>query len=388
MAEHDAQRAPKKGRVNVPAAVDRIVWARAAGRCQYRNCNSNLIGHLVSGSRKVVRGFVAHVIAASAGGPRGHEVLSAELAKDPDNVMLLCHGCHRTVDVDHPEEHPAELLYKMKREHEGWVQRVLDLGAGSQSHILRFTNRIEANETAIPVDECIRSIMAIGRTPATASPIDLKLGIPGTTDSEDLFWAAEPEDLRRFCETRLMGRFAEGTIRHLSVFGFAPMPLLILLGRLIPDVLEVDVFTRHREPHPTWTWKTEGCGFNPTVSEGEAGPSRVALKVEITDRIADHRITDAVGETDLSIWSITCREPGYDVLRTREDLSAFRATARLAFNRIKEVHGEDASVMVFPAAPTACCIELGRVWQPKAHRPMAIYDQVQGRGFLERLVIK
>lgn len=349
-------------------------------------------GRLISrGNNRPVtvnRGFVAHVIAASVGGPRGHEVLSERLANDPDNVMLLCHGCHRTVDVVHPDEHPAELLYQMKREHEAWVRRVLDLGTGSQSHVLRFTNRIEANETAIPFDECIRSIMAIGKTPATAVPIDLKLGIPGTTDSEELFWAAEPEDLRRFWETRLMGRFADGTIRHLSIFGFAPMPLLMLLGRLIPDVLEVDVFTRHREPHPTWTWKTEGCGFDPTVIEGEAGPSRVALKVEITDRIADSRITDAVGDKDLSIWSITCRKPGYDVVQTREDLSAFRSKVRQAFNRIKEVHGEDATVMVFPAAPTACCIELGRVWQPKAHRPMDIHDQVQGKGFVRRLRIE
>lgn len=54
-----------------------IVWARAAGRCQFENCNTLLIGHLVAGNRTRNKGYHAHVIADSADGPRGDVVLSA-----------------------------------------------------------------------------------------------------------------------------------------------------------------------------------------------------------------------------------------------------------------------------------------------------------------------
>lgn len=85
---------------------------------------------------------------------------------------------------------------------------------------------------------------------------------------------------------------------------------------------------------------------------------------------------------------MTCAEPGYDVVRTREDLEELGKVVRKTFNRIKEVHGEKAEVFVFPAAPAACCIEFGRVWQPKAHRPMEIYDQVKDLWFVHRLRIE
>ena len=379
---------PKRNRAGeVPPGIQRIVWARSAGRCQFENCNEDLIGHLVAGNRSSNRGFVAHIIGASVNGPRGDEVLSSALAKDPANVMLLCHGCHRIIDVERRDDYPAERLYQMKEAHEAWISRAVGLGMQSQSHVLRFTNRIESNETSIPMDECVRSLMAIGKTPATFRPIDLKVGLPGSNDSEDMYWAAEPSDLRRFFDERLKGRFVDGSIRHLSVFGFAPMPLLMLLGRLLPDLHDIEVFSRHREPSPTWVWKLEGTGFAPLVMEGPSEPKRVALKLEITDRIADSRITDVIGTHDLSIWSVTCSNPRHDAISTRQDMSEFRKTVLRAFNRLKEVHGEDVEVMVFPAAPAACCVEFGRVWQPKAHRPMEIFDSVQDQGFRSRLRI-
>jgi len=68
-------------------------------------------------------------------------------------------------------------------------------------------------------------------------------------------------------------------------------------------------------------------------------------------------------------------------------MSRFRQVVLMALNRVKEVHGEEAEVSVFPAAPAACCIEFGRCWQAKAPRPMDIFDQIQGAGFVRRLRI-
>lgn len=379
----------KKGRHgDVSGKALNLVWARSAGRCQFENCNEDLTRHLVAASRSANKGYVAHIIGSSAQGPRGDAVRSEAHAKNPDNVMLLCDGCHREIDREHPEAYSEERLRGMKQRHEAWIARAVGLRPDSQSHVLRFTNLIGSNETAIPLDDCFAAMLGIGKTPASAEAIDLKLGIPGHQDTDDLYWAVEPGDLQTFFNRRFEGFFNSGKIRHLSVFGFGPMPLLMKLGQLLPDLLEIDVFARHREPTPSWTWREGSSLFDPFMVEGPSNTKRVAIKLAITDRIADKRVYDAAGSEDLSIWEITCAAPGYDVLKVREDLSKFRAVVRTGFNRIKEVHGEDAEVLVFPAAPAACCIEFARVWQPKAHRPMAIYDQVKDAGFVHRLRIE
>lgn len=386
MTSYDGNK--QKGRHgSVSGKALNLVWARSAGRCQFEGCNEDLTTHLVAANRSANKGYVAHIIGSSSGGPRGDSKRSEELAKNPDNVMLLCDGCHREIDREHPEKYPENRLREMKRNHEDWVARGVSLGLSSQSHILRFTNRIETNETAIPLDECIHAMRGIGKTSASFDAIDLKLGLTGHNEIDNVYWAAEPGDLENFFYKRLEGFFNSGKFRHLSVFGFGPMPLLIKLGRLLPDLHDIEVFSRHREPSPTWTWKSEPAGLRPHTIEGRVETKRVAIKLCITDKISDARIHAVLGEEDLSIWEITCAEPGYDVLRTREDLVEFRKVVRTTFNRIKEVHGETVEVFVFPAAPAACCIDFGRVWQPKAHRPMEIYDQAKDLGFVHRLRI-
>jgi len=47
---------------------------------------------------------------------------------------------------------------------------------------------------------------------------------------------------------------------------------------------------------------------------------------------------------------------------------------------IKKVHGQNAMLHVFPAAPAAIAVELGRIRMPKADLTWRVYDQVKERG--------
>lgn len=38
-------------------------------------------------------------------------------------------------------------------------------------------------------------------------------------------------------------------------------------------------------------------------------------------------------------------------------------------------HGQENEINVFPAAPVAINVEIGRVWMPKADLPLIVYDQ-------------
>ena len=42
---------------------------------------------------------------------------------------------------------------------------------------------------------------------------------------------------------------------------------------------------------------------------------------------------------------------------------------------IKEKHGQKTPLLIFPAMPVSCSIELGRIRMPKADMPWQIFDQ-------------
>ncbi|MCP4316437.1 MAG: SAVED domain-containing protein [Hyphomicrobiales bacterium] len=162
--------------------------------------------------------------------------------------MLLCDPCHREIDKENPEKYSADDLRAMKREHEEWAQVVLSAGRNSRSHVLQFSATIGTNTTAIPIDECTRAMMPT-KTPASATPIEIKVRGAHLADGDPDYWTLEVRNLRRQMEVHQIKHPIEiGEIRHLSVFGLSPMPLLVEFGRLLSDISAVSVFQLHREP--------------------------------------------------------------------------------------------------------------------------------------------
>lgn len=363
-----------------------VVWARAAGRCQFENCNTLLIGHLVAGNRTRNKGYHAHVIADSPDGPRGDVFLSAERSNDPDNVMLLCDPCHREIDGrDTRHKYPPERLYAMKRDKERWIEDVLSAGPDGRSHMLQFSAPIGDNETAVPFDDCVTA-MVPRRTPASDRPLEIKIRGMRYKDTDPGYWSNELRRLREGFASDVLGRFEGGDIRHLSVFALAPIPLLIELGRLLSDISDVDVYERHRFPAQQWRWPEEGDEISFERIRGPAGPKAVALRLAVTSEIDDRRIKGVLGE-DVSIWEIASSGHGQGIVRHRADLARWRAVVGRTLDEIKNAHGMDATVSVFPAIPVSCAVEFGRAWQPKAHPVVRVFDQVRGAGFVDRLTL-
>lgn len=66
-------------------------------------------------------GEVAHIYAASDGGPRANSSLSSEDRRNAENLILLCSNCHKKIDKN-VKQYPAEKLFRIKEEHE-WPYR-------------------------------------------------------------------------------------------------------------------------------------------------------------------------------------------------------------------------------------------------------------------------
>ena len=376
----------KNGTRNLSDTTRRIVWAKSAGRCQFQNCNEPLIGHLVSGNLGANKGYVAHIIADSANGPRGDETLSPLLANDHTNVMLLCDPCHREVDRENPDAYPPERLRQMKRVHEAWVDMVLSAGPDRRSHILQFSAPIGPNETAVAFDDCVAAILP-QRTPAEARPIEIKVKGMHYKDSDPTYWQVQPDVLRADFAGKVLGRFEADDIRHLSVFGLAPIPLLMELGRLLSDISVADVYELQREP-VQWSWPEDRQEVHFALHRGAPVGKKVALKLSITNEVSDDAAVRALGP-DVSIWEISSDIQRAGIIRHKDDLRRFREIARRTFDEIQNQHGRDVDLSVFPAMPLSCAIEFGRVWQPKAQPSFDVYDRNKDKGdmFVRRLRI-
>ncbi|TAV98447.1 SAVED domain-containing protein [Rhizobium ruizarguesonis] len=372
-ASADAAR-PK--RPAIPPNVRAIVWARSAGRCAF--CNKLLIGDLLSGKSDLNAAYIAHIVADAPKGARGNKVLSARLSKDPANLMLLCDVHHRVIDGhDTRGEYPADLLRRLKEEHESRIETVTSIRRDASCHVIRYGAGIGRNESPVNVD-AVKSALLPEFYPAHGGMIDLDIPDLGIPDHDPSYWPVHQKSLRDKYFERVKGRLERGEINRLAVFGLAPMPLLIELGRLISDISEAHVRQLLREPKG-WQWDKADPSLKLEVALAPKVRGKVALKLGVSAAIGDERVFEALGD-DVSIWSLSAVAAHNDIMRTPEDLRIWRQEVRRVLEAIKVHHSGADFLHVFPAIPVSAAVELGRVWMPKAHLPMRIYDHNRALG--------
>lgn len=359
-----------------------LVWGRAAGRCQFTNCGKRLDHDLVSGELGKNFAYLAHNVASSPGGVRGDPELSHELADDPDNIVLICDVHHRVIDDQkNSGTYDVAAVRAMKLASERRIDRLLSNPVAPAAHVVRMSATVGDNETAIPWRDCVDAVVPTF-TLADDRPIDIKLRGMDHKDSDPNYYEVEIGNLRRRFDRDIRGRFEAGEMERLAVFGIAPMPVLMELGRLLSDLRTVNVYARNREPIPTWSWPNDGPPLRFQTVRGGPGPRTVALKLCISADIADERILRAIPGYDVSIWTIRSDRFGTSTLRNESDLAGFRTKVGTVLDEIRRQHGSDVELSIFPAIPAACAVEFGRTWQPKAHPAFSIYDELRERGFV------
>ncbi len=359
---------------SIPDRVKILLWGKAAGRCQYAGCNQRLGRDGITDS-EFNFAYVAHIIADSPDGPRGHPKLSALLKAEISNLMLLCDVHHRLVDKADVAGHPPDVLQKMKADHEDRIDLVTDIHPERQTTLVLYGANIGENASPLTVAAAKGAVLPY-RYPCRL-PITLGLTGSEARDREAAFWVSEAENLRRQFEKLIRPRLNDGSLSPVSLFAIAPQPLLMLFGSLLTDIPETDVFQLHREPR-TWKWldAQPSVEFKLTPPTGDAtGPAALVLSLSAT--VAKERVTRTLGPS-ARVWELTIDTPSNDFLKSREHLSAFRGAMRGAYNQIKATVGEGAPLHVFPAAPVAAAVEVGRVRQPKADLPLVVYDSHEG----------
>lgn len=353
----------------IPPKVQHRLWACSAGRCQY--CNKPLWEDLFT-KTQYSTAYIAHIIAEKSNGPRGDPILSDRLKHEFSNLMLLCDEHHRLIDKEDIEGHPVERLQEMKRSHEERVQIQTSLGVDHQSHILHYGAKIGRLASSITWEQS-KDAMFPRKYPAESHAIELNLKNSPFEDSETSYWSLERVNLYRQFEAKVQHHLGN-TIKHISVFAKAPIPLLIDLGRLVSDVNGVDVYQHQKEPEDNWKWVDHDIPIDYKIIPPSSESMIAALNLSLSANIDNSRITSTLGE-NVSIWTLTINKPYNDFLKSRSQLQAFREIFRTLLNQIKLRHGQNQTLHLFPAIPVAIAIEIGKSWMPKADLPLQIYDQ-------------
>ncbi len=347
-----------------------MLWAISGGRCQYRGCNQILHTDILT-KRNFNQSYIAHIVADSPGGPRGCPTRSVQLADDITNLMLLCDTHHRLIDRDNVSGNPEGLLLEMKAEHENRIANACAIAPDKQSHIVTLNMNIGVHTPNLQYS-IISQCLAPDYYPAEAKNIDLGIINSLNKDSDPNFWEDELRNLNQKFDRFLFPLLNRGEIKHISLFPFGPMPILIKLGTMLNDIYSVDIRQKRRNPD-TWHFDDD----IDTVYNFEVAPevkTNVALKIELSATITNDRITRVLGD-NTSIYSIKIDNPDNDFVKSRKQIVDFGEKMKEAFREIEKIHGQNTVLNIFPAMPISLAVQLGRVWMPKADLSMTIYDQ-------------
>lgn len=202
-------------RPTLPANARALIWARVAGHCQFKGCNEPLFGDLVSGKPDINRAYIAHIVADSPDGPRGHPTKSAELSTAPSNLMLLCDTHHRLIDGPATwRDFSVHHLQAMKDVHEERIRIVSAIAEDRASHVIRFAAQIGRNETPL-AKEHISVAMLPERYPAADGWIDLDVPDLSIPDHQPSYWQTHQAILKQKFGEKVVGRRERGEIKRL-----------------------------------------------------------------------------------------------------------------------------------------------------------------------------
>lgn len=393
---------------------ERLLWGRAGGRCQ--RCNIDVSRDPV-GWRSYNLAENAHIVASSEGGVRGEDTTSAALAEKLENHLLLCRPCHKIIDDKHRGNQlfPTNALMKLKHDQEALVQRLMDLAKKPQSVAIYISAAVgESRLQPLLIDDINMAIVNAGMVPALRHPIHidlLSLLEVDTLDSDPEFWARASRMTRRALEAKVL----EGShkrlneVEHFSLFGLAPIPVLALLGSLIPDTrkamvfepimveidpgrvplrdtIDVDVRQYDRDS-ATWSWPQERSHASPTFSYRHLmGPvdqrgGDIAVLCELSFPTHSELVVDALPGAPLYMFSASTVSP--NLIQEPADVEKFMGEFRQLLSQLEYIHGHDARVHVFGALPVSCAIALGRV-QVKGALPITVYNLQRSPSRYER----
>ncbi len=349
-----------------------LLYVQAGGRCEFWGCNKYLLKHSVT---QAVDNFgeIAHIVAFSKAGPRGKTQPCPSDIHDLSNLMLLCDECHKLIDR-RPDEYPVSVLREYKQQHEENVYHAIGIRRSLRTAIVCLEAPINGKQAAIPMPQIHKAILP--RRPLERPRCLIELNQQSAiSDGPEFLDAAAKTIEARIREFHTPGLPSE-RIEHVSVFGLASIPLLVVLGHQLGNTIPADVYHHHHDTDD-WSWKTSKHTriFEHELVRTGKDIACVALLISVSGTITVSSLPKDIDERFYiyQIRPVKVR-PSTNCLRTREDLENFKRTYEDLLRDLRYMHHSLDAINLFPAIPPPIAIVCGRELMPKVDPALRIYD--------------
>ena len=369
--DRKTRRTGRTAAISVPTRNQ--VLLDAHGRCMFEGCGADLTEDPVTR----VRGnfaTLAHNVAASEGGTRGALYLSAGLADDPENILLLCDTHHRLVDTVARADYPAAELSAMRRRFCEAATKLLDALTLVPTPAFCVAWPVHRQRIALPSSQQVaRALKPIGAR--------LDGGLRTVNDNEAALrslegaalWDAMGAAVEQTAADILLQAHGEGY--RAALFAMGLMPALIALGAKLGNKCEITPMLRYRE-NGLWYWPVNVPRGEFFTVEGldqlSNREGEVCLLLGLTAVPKAMRSTaDSLGTGVVSVFART-EYLGNGALGHPDDGASFRQRMQELLHRLRDTHGV-RRVHVLPCASNAACVFFGQSFD-SYHPELVIYD--------------
>lgn len=359
------------------------LWVKAGGRCEFPGCNEEVWRDGLT-MQEDNFAHVAHIVASSPDGPRGDKTLSEELDTDFGNLLLLCQTHSKLIDGKHDSEYSIEQLKQYKTEHEERIQLQTSLGPDLKTTVVRFEAPIRERRVPVAIAQTYEALN--GRYPGDDKGVFFDFSNKAGS-GDKAFWTEYAREISDQVNHAFRTGNNEMRYDHLSIFALAPIPALVHFGNQVGNIVPTQLFQKHRDTGD-WKWKSEAEDieflYNKPSDDGSS--NKVALVLSLSGTIKEDSYTSITGEAP--VYEITITKPNPAFLNSEETIHEFKKVYRQVLSEIQALHGSDAEILLFPAAPAPIAVACGQELLPKADPYLTVYDfDHEHDGFIETLTV-
>jgi hypothetical protein len=380
-----------ESRAAIQADAKNAVYARAGGCCEYAQCGEPLFkrdGKLGN------FGYLAHIVGAIKGGPRGDYPYAREKLNSDDNVLLLCDFHHRLIDRIEPDIHTVEVLQRMRddsvldRENYALFRRL------PQARILTITSDIMGVSTDINRAEAVDALRKRGFRSDSHLALSNYFGDRrgGNDERNPVYWENFLENARADIYNLTHALRGDGALgvsgQPVGVFAVGNMPALLLAGRIIGEARPILFFHRDRN-RMTFDWSVDEAPPNSVEVTYSLGESReliedVLISIEVTADLDQGNLPPVL--RDLPQIRVRSLRQGQNAIASDTDLLAFRKAVQDAINlaqdslRAKTIH-------FVTIAPAICVLATGMKIQARNHSRIVMYQPSKNRNYFKAISI-
>lgn len=360
-------------------SVRLAIWARAAGRCTI--CNRRLLGDTRTFMHSVTLAELAHNVGATDGdaSPRTDAATPGMDREDEENLLLVCHDCHRIIDhEDHVRLFPAWKLHELKRAHEQRIEMATANGGLTRTAVIRIGANIRGAFSIASQREVARTLFALNYLGLVESQWsgDFTCTIYGHAGGKG-YWAAGEQ---RIDDTlaRVKQAIEQDDVEHISVFPFAPIPLLVYLGSHLDDKTTIRIFQKHRGQGADWSWSKQGdpVGFTSDVVAADEAATDVVLVCAISSAIDPADLPERLRDVPRHVLHPDGCVPSPVLVTHERTLHNFATAWRMMLADVESVHPRATRWHLVASVPLSVAVELGRALMRGSQPRVTVYERV------------